>query len=284
MFSPRDTSKHPFGPLQEREADHAMELQQELPPHTADNMPQTEATTSIEGILGPIERKRPAQHELPVRQTPKFSLAEARRDAPAQAPREISSLYNVPKKAPWQRCALSFDFDRTVGGVTVSPIDWVVSVRFDAGHLGNPKIMLEICVREVPTGQPLDKASVPVVELDIMRFTWIISAISKDNKQVISDLKSYNFTNFTGIMEMPFLQEASLIDNQKNLDQLWVVHSELGLPIVDDFHDAASWDLLPADLACPLEEMVEFDKRNFITFFFKPKKRLVVERHLPRLI
>ncbi|KAI4143208.1 MAG: hypothetical protein LQ341_002979 [Variospora aurantia] len=233
------TSKNPFGPLQECEADDAMHLQQELPSQTDDGMPQTEAAEFIESILGPIERKRPAQQELPIRPKPKFSLAEAERLTVAAEKRaaaraqsvatstaatsaqgtliaqqggapvvsaapvaKLLSLHGLSRKPPWQRCALSFDFDRTIGGAAISPIDWVASVRFDAAHFGNPKIILEICVWKVPTEEPLVTKPVSLL------------------RSSTSYLKSYNFTNFSGTMELHFLQEESLTDNQKNLDQL----------------------------------------------------------------
>ncbi|KAI4289862.1 MAG: hypothetical protein L6R35_000864 [Caloplaca aegaea] len=330
MSSPQEASKNPFTPLQEHEADNAMEVQQASPANTAQvltedtRMPQTEPASSMEGVegagLGPIERKRVAESQLPLRPKPRGSLAEVVRmekaakakaasqaasamsvatttatpsaqgtlpprqgEAPpaAQDPQQTSfSLSQVPKKASKQMCALSFDKCPTIGGVTVGPNDWVTMVCFNAGRFGDPKIELEVYVRKVPTGKPLRLAETPLKELDTMRLQWIPLVKNVYGKAMVQYIDKFPLPEYTEDIEKRFLHESSV---QGNLDQIWVVDTLLNLPMVEEFQDVASWDLLPADLARYLREVTTTALRHPITFFIKPKVLGVVREHVPML-
>ncbi|KAI4121942.1 MAG: hypothetical protein LQ338_006079 [Usnochroma carphineum] len=192
-------------------------------------------------------------------------------------------LRDIPRKSHNQRCSLVFGADQyAFGNVSTGGIDWTTTININAGHWGNPKLVLEVCVAKVPSGRELKKDEYREDQMDLIRYTWIPLVLDNNGYQMIEKLEYENFIDWLKVMpendiDLPFMQEEALTKERQ--EKMWTVRGLFGKPIIQQFQDQASWNVLPHALV-PRLKTLQTESGHLIRFFFLPRNTNV-RVHLP---
>ncbi|KAI4123459.1 MAG: hypothetical protein LQ338_005256 [Usnochroma carphineum] len=212
------------------------------------------------------------------------SLAPVHSQVPQQDTPKPFRLKDIHFKLHNQRCALVFGVENNVfGGILKGQVDWTTSVCISAGRWGNPKLIFEVFVAKAPSGKEFRKENFRDDQKDVIRYTWIPMVLDKNGHQMIEKFEYERFIDcFQNVpeneMDLPFMQEEALTKEQQK--KMWTVQCVLGKPVVQQFQDQASWNVLPDALVTRLK-VLQTEKRHVVKFFFLARNNIVWGNHMP---